>query len=355
MLFRQMSTILPKEADRSLDEIIRRKPIEQNIALLEMRRRKKLTAFDPDYLNFELDQIVQSRKESSGEYVNSSLEEYMKDAAVSAGSSARQSPVESKFNRKSMRDLDSDEEEDEILDLDLNDDVHMEDVNVKQEPDDNEEETCRRFVTIEAANKVKMHSQQWRLRSENLSKKEGIPGLSFAPLGPTNRLRHPGKRSNGRIGSRWSDQRNTGITLNRKPVTNIIQGAELHGNFVEKGNLTFKFTGTESNDTADRIIAIDRKIRGARPGPRPLFTNRVKFSDPPVAPAPIHITNNYYINESKKTSDVAPDTDCRAEADIVLESMKQAESALTQEQKLKRSFSYYLSLMKRQDEAIQNP
>lgn len=351
---------LPKEANCSLDEYVRSKNIRENIAIIEMRRRKNLAgAIDRDYLNFELDQLVELRKEPQ-DYVNKNLDDYIKDANISPSNSSSSSPATSKFDRLRRYDRDSDQEdqeEDEILKIEANDeDIDMEDINVKTEPSGGDMDGMERFVTIEAANNVKVASQQWRLKNENL--KDGLKRLGFVQNGPTTRLR---RSHSGRFGQYFNRSKETTGDFKRKSVSNIIQGAELHGNFIEKGNLTYKLTGADSNEQPERIIAIDRKIKAPKPrprifnnagGPRP-FNNVAHSMDaapptPHVAPIPInYITNNnFYINDTKKEETYDGSDSGRFSRFEIPESQKSSANQL-----LIKSFEDLLKTMKKNSAA----
>lgn len=279
----------------TLDEYARQKKIRENLGLLEMRRRRA-GAIDVDNLDFELDEITKPRHEPADYAENNiSLGQYIRDAALTtSNSSLASSPTSNKFNRKSMRDdisSDEDEANEHIRQINDLEDVEMLDIKLKQEPlDDDEDKPMRKFVTVETANNIRVASQQWRLRQENLYPRSGMPRLGFVPKGPQKLLHVPARKrlGDGKF-SRWSNNNTRNFGQANKQARHYQQAAEVHGTFVEKGNLSFKFCADD--DENERIIAIDRKLKNAG---RPAFVNRAITSA--ASPAPVnYITNNFYL------------------------------------------------------------
>lgn len=324
----------PKEMEMSLDEIVRTRKIRDNLNFIEMRRRRP-GAVDVDVLDLELDEIANSQRQPA-DYANNCipLSQYIQDADVTSNSSASgmSTPTGNKFNRRSMRDDVNTDDEDDDGDVKVKmdqDDVIMQDVNVKSELDDSEHH--RNFVTVESANNIQVASQQWRLERENLFPNQRMPRLGFVMKGPTHQLKtinHRRQQHNNNNGqtSRWNQNQQNSNMRTIRPVQ-LQQAAEVHGTFVEKGNLSYKF-GADVNSN-ERIIAIDRKIRRAG---GPGFVNRAPMQ-PPAAPVS-YVTNNYYITPAAAAATATSQANSAADAVRV--------NKEDIEQQIKASFAEYL-------------
>lgn len=228
----------------SLDEIIQHKMKDQFVLLKHPKRECNT---DVDKLNIGLDAYIRAR-----------------DQAMK-GSKAKSSTGCGKFDRRSLREENSSDDDDfpedprnaagqDDFDVEMIEDTYRKPLQlIKEENESNDSnfDDILNFRTAESRSGIRIRSQNWRLLPENLVDRPiGLKRLEAAPLDENERYK---RVHNGRVQKKTKSRTNSFSSVDSK-VSNCKAGT-----FVEKGSFTYKF-GNRNRDqrNEEAIIGIER-------------------------------------------------------------------------------------------------
>lgn len=262
-----------KNSSLSLDEYIRKKKMQDQFCLLNHRKREK---------------------DISEEELNMDLDAYIRESGIEERPTAHQqnkkSSGSSKFDRKSIRGEDSDDEEEEattkinFLDEDVDMDGKYKTLDTINEEKDESLDGMFNFTTVETKQGIRVPSQQWRMLPENLvNRPKGVKRLEFLPLNDEQRYKHVRK---GKVNKR-NRSRTSSFSSNSSDIT--------VGSFIEKGKFTYKFGDRNRDRKTEGVIGIERAKRFDTPQPSVAIeapsSNLVTNAS--SAPAAININMNW--------------------------------------------------------------
>lgn len=158
----------------SLDDFIRQKRMSDQFSMINYRKKKH------------------TDKNINQDDLDKSLDQYIRDSQVGANvglintgaTSSKQSS--GKFDRKSMRDSDDSDEDDDRLEKTIVDnhssDVEMDDASKMDTFNDDDSDFDLGFQTVESRCGIRIRSQNWRMLPENLvDRPEGVKRLEVIP------------------------------------------------------------------------------------------------------------------------------------------------------------------------------
>lgn len=213
----------------SLDEYIRRYDFRDQFCLMKHRKRDK--NIDPEVLDMSLNEYIQS------------------NPSLPRNADKGQSSECGRFNRRSLRDDDSSDDEDggnkrDSLDMD----VVMKTLDAIKEEDDGEDLNGLHFSTVESRNGIRVRPQQWRLLPENLEDRPpGVQRLEVLPLDENERYK---RVRNGKVRKRKNRSRTSSLNTS-------IDSDVTTGTFIEKRRFTYKI-GDRNKDGHQGLIGIER-------------------------------------------------------------------------------------------------
>lgn len=220
----------------SLDEIIRRKDMNDQFCLMKHRKRDR--NIDPVALDISLNEYIES---------NPSFQMRSQQNNVKSSSGC------GRFDRRSLNEDDDSSDDDDkgkMADL-LEPDVEMNPlVSIKEEVEDGEDfNDLPRFHTVESRNGIRVRPQQWRLMPENLvDRPPGVKRLEVLPFDESERYRRVRK---GKVGKNYRNR--TSSFTNNNIDSNLITGT-----FVEKKGFTFKYGDRNKDGSNIGVIGIER-------------------------------------------------------------------------------------------------
>jgi hypothetical protein len=281
----------------SLDEYIRRKKMGDQFSLLNHRRRER--DIDEEELNNSLDQYIQDARVESSSSGSSTPQNTKKKESTGNG----------KFDRKSLRDNESDSDEEDNKTLVPDEDIEMAD-NTNEEAKDTLDDLFQ-FQTVESKYGIRVRSQQWRMLPENLvDRPEGVQRLECLPLDDDERYK---RVHNGRIGKnnrcRTSSFSSNHSNFSKRSVGAFTSEAiRAQGKFVEKGSFTYK-TGDRNGDGSVGIIGIERSKRITPP--EPVVPQQQQQQAPSSLPPQISINVNMdgFWNGMKEATTKTPESE----------------------------------------------
>ena len=218
----------------SLDEYMRRNAFRDQFSLIKQKKQDR--NIDPVDLDMSLNEYIQS---------NPSFQQRREPMLQQGGSTGC-----GRFDRRSLRDGDTSDEEEGNNQISIDTDVDMKPMITIEEQGEDISDVCH-FSTVESRNGIRIRSQQWRLLPENLlDRPEGVKRLAFLPYDEAERYK---RVKNGRV-----KKRNRTSSL-ASSITSM--GSNMtSGTFVEKKGFTYKF-GNRNNGQDVGIIGIERAKR----------------------------------------------------------------------------------------------
>lgn len=174
-----------------------------------------------------------------------------------------------KFDRISLRDASSDDEEDAPRPAPRNyrsaidSDVEMAEPStssrkpmrfIKEEDEENSElDGLLNFTTAESRSGIRVRSQNWRLLEENLvDRPAGVKRLEVLPLDEDERYK---RVHNGRVKKKYRSRTSSFSSVGTSQSSDAVAGT-----FVEKGSFTYKFGDRNrgGNQNKEDVIGIER-------------------------------------------------------------------------------------------------
>lgn len=233
------------EIDMSLDEFIRKKNGAQ-FQLLNHRKRDKDIDVDKESLDLSLESYIRDRDRLlRGQKVVSNNQ-----------SSSLASTGCGKFDRRSLRENSSDEDEDPKVSRNTqgSSDIEMTDQTlplIKEEEDDSDLDGIMNFTTAESRDGIRVRSQKWRLLPENLiNRPKGMKRLEVLPYDEHERYK---RVHNGKV---QKNKKNRSRTSSFSSIGSKASDFSA-GTFVEKGSFTYKF-GERCSGQNEEVIGIER-------------------------------------------------------------------------------------------------